>query len=86
MAKRSFNSNGDLKQEPEKAKINKENLKEALVLFAYIKPFRAKFILSLVFIALSAFSTMIFPFLLGKMIDAAAPVGQVNLPQANVGA
>jgi ABC-type multidrug transport system fused ATPase/permease subunit len=86
MAKRSFNSNGDLKQEPEKAKINKENLKEALVLFAYIKPFRAKFILSLVFIALSAFSTMIFPFLLGKMIDAAAPGGQVNLPQANVGA
>lgn len=86
MAKRSFNSNGNLKQEPEKAKINKENLKEALALFAYIKPFRAKFILSLVFIALSAFSTMIFPFLLGKMIDAAAPGAQVNLPQTNVGA
>ena len=86
MAKRSFNSNGNLKQEPEKAKINKENLKEALALFAYIKPFKAKFILSLVFIALSAFSTMIFPFLLGKMIDAAAPGAQVSLPQANVGA
>lgn len=86
MAKRTFNSNGNLKQEPEKAKINKENLKEALALFAYIKPFKAKFVLSLVFIALSAFSTMIFPFLLGKMIDAAAPGAQVNLPQANVGA
>jgi ABC-type multidrug transport system fused ATPase/permease subunit len=84
MAKRSFNSNGNLKQEPEKAKITKETLSEALSLFAYIKPFRGKFILSLVFIALSAFSTMIFPFLLGKMIDAAAPGAQVQLPQASM--
>jgi ABC-type multidrug transport system fused ATPase/permease subunit len=84
MAKRSFNSNGNLKQEPEKAKITKESLSEALSLFAYIKPFRGKFILSLVFIALSAFSTMIFPFLLGKMIDAAAPGAQVQLPQASM--
>jgi ABC-type multidrug transport system fused ATPase/permease subunit len=81
MAKRSFNSNGDLKQEPEKAKINKENIGEALALFAYLKPFRGKFILSLVFIALSALSTMIFPFLLGKMIDAAAPGAAASVPQ-----
>lgn len=84
MAKRSFNSNGNLKQEPEKAKINKENLTEALALFAYLKPFRAKFILSLVFIALSALSTMIFPFLLGKMIDAAAPGAAASVPQAPI--
>jgi hypothetical protein len=78
MAKRSFNSNGDLKQEPEKAKINKETLREALALFAYIKPYKGKFFLSLIFIALSALSTMVFPFLLGKMIDAAAPGSQVQ--------
>lgn len=84
MAKRSFNSNGNLKQEPEKAKINKENLKEALALFAYLKPFRAKFVLSLVFIALSALSTMIFPFLLGKMIDAAAPGAAASVPKAPI--
>lgn len=86
MAKRSFNSNGNLEQEPVKAKITKESLGEALSLFAYIKPFRGKFILSLVFIALSAFSTMIFPFLLGKMIDAAAPGSQVQLPQSGMNA
>jgi len=80
MAKRSFNSNGNLKQEPEKAKINKETLAEALSLFAYIKPFRGKFIWGLVFIALSAFSTMVFPFLLGKMIDAAAPGAHIEMP------
>ena len=56
-----------------KAKINKENLKQALVLFKYLKPYRSKFILGLVFIALSAFTTSLFPLFLGKMIDAVSP-------------
>jgi len=56
-----------------KAKINKENLRQALVLFKYLKPYSGKFILGLVFIALSAFTTSLFPLFLGKMIDAAAP-------------
>ena len=66
-------SNGQQKQESPKAKINKENLREALVLFSYLKPYRSKFILSLVFIALSAFTTSLFPLFLGKMIDAVSP-------------
>jgi ABC-type multidrug transport system fused ATPase/permease subunit len=57
----------------QKAKINKENLRQALALFKYLKPHRAKFILGLVFIALSAFTTSLFPLFLGKMIDAASP-------------
>lgn len=69
----NFNSNGPQKEEPKKAKISKENLRQALVLFTYLKPYRGKFILSLVFIALSAFSTSLFPLFLGKMIDAASP-------------
>ena len=56
-----------------KAKINKENLRQALVLFKYLKPYRGKFILGLVFIALSAFTTALFPLFLGKMIDAVSP-------------
>ncbi|MEO6315682.1 MAG: ABC transporter transmembrane domain-containing protein [Chitinophagaceae bacterium] len=56
-----------------KAKISKENMRQALALFAYLKPYKAKFILSLVFIALSAFTTSLFPLFLGKMIDAASP-------------
>lgn len=70
---RNFNSNGKIKEEPQKVKISKETLKEALILFTYLKPYRTRFILSLLFIALSAFSTSMFPFLLGKMIDAASP-------------
>src|SRR6187431_1017486 len=56
-----------------KAKINKENLRQALALFKYLKPHRGKFILGLVFIALSAFTTSLFPLFLGKMIDAVSP-------------
>lgn len=64
----------DLKEgKTPKAKISKENLRQALVLFTYLKPYRGKFILGLVFIALSAFTTSLFPLFLGKMIDAASP-------------
>ena len=71
--RRNFNSNGNSKEETPKVKVNKETLREALVLFTYLKPFKAKFILAMIFIALSAFSTSLFPFFLGKMLDAAAP-------------
>ena len=71
--KSSYNSNGQQKEETPKAKISKENLRQALVLFTYLKPYRNKFVLSLVFIALSAFTTSLFPLFLGKMIDAASP-------------
>src|ERR1044072_8052524 len=56
-----------------KAKISKENMRQALILFTYLKPYSRKFILGLVFIALSAFTTALFPLFLGKMIDAASP-------------
>lgn len=69
----SFNSNGQQKDETPKVKISRENMREALVLFTYLKPYKNKFILSLVFIALSAFTTSLFPLFLGKMIDAASP-------------
>src|SRR5215218_3085491 len=70
---RNLTSNGTGKKELPKVKLSKESLRQALILFAYIKPYRAKFILSLVFIALSAFSTSLFPLFLGKMIDAVSP-------------
>jgi ABC-type multidrug transport system fused ATPase/permease subunit len=66
-------NNTKLKDETPKAKISKENLRQALILFTYLKPYRNKFILSLVCIALSAFTTSLFPLFLGKMIDAASP-------------
>jgi ABC-type multidrug transport system fused ATPase/permease subunit len=70
----------DLKEgKSPKAKINRENLRQAFVLYKYLKPYRSKFILGLVFIALTAISTSLFPLFLGKMIDAASP-GAATLP------
>jgi len=54
-----------------KAKVNKESLGEALQIFRYLKPYKRYFIGGLIFISLSAFSTMAFPFLIGKMVDIA---------------
>jgi ABC-type multidrug transport system fused ATPase/permease subunit len=70
---RNYSSNGKQKDESPKVKISKESLRQALILFTYLKPYRSRFILSLVFIALSAFTTSLFPLFLGKMIDAASP-------------
>src|SRR5215471_17795092 len=64
----------DLKEgKSPKAKINKENLRQSLILFKYIRPYRGQFILGMIFIVLTAFSTSLFPFFLGKMIDAVSP-------------
>ena len=64
----------DLKEpKSPKAKISKENLREALDLLKYLRPHRGKFILGMFFIALTAISTSLFPLFLGKMIDAASP-------------
>ncbi len=73
MAKRSRSGNHLSAEETPKAKINRENIRQALDLYRYLRPYRGKFFLSLVFIALSAFTTSLFPLFLGKMIDAAAP-------------
>jgi ABC-type multidrug transport system fused ATPase/permease subunit len=80
---RDNHSYGQVKAEPEKVKISGESLREALILFTYLKPYRWKFILGLFFIALSAFSTSVFPFLIGKMIDAAVPGASGALPLGN---
>lgn len=71
--RRSYSSNGKQAEETAKVKISKESVRQALILFSYVKPYRGKFMLSLVFIALSAFTTALFPLFLGKMIDAASP-------------
>lgn len=66
-----------LGEESPKASINKENIKEALVIFRYLKPYKGIFITGLVFIALSSGTTMAFPYLLKKLIDSAHTVNQM---------
>ena len=82
--RRTSDSNGR-PGDTKKVKISKESLKQALTLFSYLKLYRGKFILSLVFIALSAFTTSLFPLFLGKMIDAASPGANLPGMDNNVG-
>ncbi len=71
MARPNYNSNGSMKNEAPKAKFNKENLKQALLIFTYVKPYRWIFSAGLLFIALSSITTMAFPYLLKQLIDSA---------------
>ena len=59
------------KEESPKVKISKQSVKEAMVIFKYLKPYRGVFITGLVFIALSSGTTMAFPYFLQKLIDSA---------------
>lgn len=58
-----------------KVKLTKESLSELTFIFKYIQPYRKYFVGGLIFISLSAFSTMLFPFLMGKMIGAVSNKG-----------
>jgi ABC-type multidrug transport system fused ATPase/permease subunit len=73
MARGRSNNTINSENDKPKVKINRESLREALILFTYVKPYRVKFMWAMVFIALSAFTTSLFPLFLGKMIDAASP-------------
>src|SRR5438105_2141867 len=76
MARPNYNSNGTFKEEVPKIKLNKESFKEALLIFTYVKPYRQKFAAGLLFIGLSALSTMTFPYLLKQLIDSANAISK----------
>ncbi len=46
-------------------------MKEAFLIFNYLKPYRWTFVTGLLFIALSSGTTMAFPYFLKKLIDSA---------------
>lgn len=65
MKKRSH----DTDDKPTK-KISKSALKEALKLYAYIRPYQGRFLVGLLFLLLSSAANLIFPKLLGDLVDA----------------
>lgn len=73
MARPRNGSEGNEKDQAPKLKFTKANIKEGLAIFKYIRPYKAKFIWGLIFISLSAMTTMAFPKLLQELIDTVAP-------------
>lgn len=71
MARARLNSSDTAKEELPKQKINKNSLNQAKRLITYLKPYRVKFIIGMVFLFLSSIISLAFPALLGAMIDSA---------------
>ncbi len=59
------------REESPKAKITKEAMKEAMIIFRYLNPYRGSFIAGLIFIGFSSGTIMAFPYLLKRLIDSA---------------
>lgn len=58
-----------------KGKLTLHTLRELQGLFKYIKPYRTKFILGMLFLALSSASSLAFPAVIGKLVDSALKNG-----------
>lgn len=71
MARARLNSGNTQSEDLPKPKLNKELLIKALKIFSYLRPYRGKFILGMIFLTLSSLTMLTFPALLGAMIDAA---------------
>jgi ABC-type multidrug transport system fused ATPase/permease subunit len=72
MARSGLNTSGsDATADLPKPKVNKESLKRSLRIFRYVLPYRAKFIVGLLMLVLSSSTFMAFPWVAGKLVDAA---------------
>jgi ABC-type multidrug transport system fused ATPase/permease subunit len=73
---RGNSNDGTRRPDMPKLQLSRQNLKEALLIFRYLKPYQWKFVTGLFFIALSSATTMAFPYFLQKLIDSAHAIGQ----------
>ena len=56
----------------DKKRLSRKSIQTALRIFNYIQPYRAMFIAGMIFLLISSFTTMTFPYLMGKLIDTAS--------------
>ncbi|RMG79421.1 MAG: ATP-binding cassette domain-containing protein [Bacteroidetes bacterium] len=68
------------KNKEEKIKLSKENWKKAMKIFGFLKPYRLKYFLGMIFLFLTGGAALVFPYLMGDLVDAgsAASAEQIN--------
>lgn len=82
MARNGLNSSSAPTQEFTKSKINKENLQKISGLLKYLKPYKTKFGIGMIFLILSSLTGLAFPILIKMMVDLAQDIPpKYNLPQ-----
>jgi len=64
-------SGADLAADAPKPKLTKEAFQRGMRIFRYVLPYRAKFIVGMVLLTLSSATFMAFPWVAGKLVDAA---------------
>lgn len=68
---------GTALEEHEKRKLSKQNLEKIGTIFRFLMPYKWAFILGLVFLLFSSLTLLTFPFVAGKLIDAAQGTGWI---------
>ena len=68
-----------------KGKLTKESLKQAIKTFQFIKPYRWYFIGGMIMLLLSSLTFMVFPYLIGLMLDIAQGKSQFDVSLRSVG-
>ena len=75
-----YNSRGRFDADLPKAKLTRENLREAATLFSYLRPYRGLLFAACCALMLSSLLSLCFPFLAGSLMDAATPGALVRGP------
>jgi ABC transporter fused permease/ATP-binding protein len=66
-----FGRRKNTEEDKDKKRINKAALKKSFRLFKYVRPYFGTFSIGMIFLFLSSGASMVFPYLTGKLIDAA---------------
>ncbi len=84
MARVRLNSGNAQEEDLPKAKINRESIQKISELLRYLKPYRWRFFIGMVFLFLSSITGLAFPALLGTMIDAAQGKQKYNFMPSSI--
>ncbi len=71
MARSGLNTSGEGAPDAPKPKLTKEAFRRSLRVFRYVLPYRGTFIGGMVLLVLSSTTTMLFPWIIGKLVDVA---------------
>ena len=70
---------------PAKPKVTREQLRDAVKIFRFVKPYRWSLVAGLVLLALSSLVFMAFPYIIGEMVDTATGAGELGFTLRELG-
>jgi ABC-type multidrug transport system fused ATPase/permease subunit len=75
----------DTEESEQKPKVSREQLRDAIGIFVYIKPYKWSLIIGLFLLSISSLVFMAFPYLIGEMVDTASGDGELGLTIKQLG-